>query len=204
LWVRQYDVVYNPVPEDSWLLGSDKEGLRRLEHRRSRATLDGLRIDCSDDVAHRPKNLLGGIMAQIGGRIRKLREERGFTQGDVERCTGMLRAYISRVEHGHTVPSLESIERFAGFFDLPLHEMFREPGENGSAPHTLSGEEPFLTLLAGYVRKMDTADRDVLVALASRLAGQGRADETTRNPDGSRAVAGRPRNGNGSRVRQSI
>jgi transcriptional regulator with XRE-family HTH domain len=52
-------------------------------------------------------------MARIGERIRALREKLGLSQGEIERATGLFRAYISRVEHGHTIPSLESIERFA-------------------------------------------------------------------------------------------
>jgi transcriptional regulator with XRE-family HTH domain len=75
-------------------------------------------------------------MAQIGERIRALREKFGLSQGDVERATGMLRAYISRVEHGHTIPSLESIERFAGVLGVPLHEMFRDAAVQGAAAST--------------------------------------------------------------------
>ena len=103
----------------------------------------------------------------IGDRIRQLREERGLSQGDIERATGMLRAYISRVEHGHTVPSLESIERFAVALDVPLHEMFRYGTEEGTI---VSVEDPFLKLLSGYTRVMNAADRRILLYVAERLA----------------------------------
>jgi transcriptional regulator with XRE-family HTH domain len=49
----------------------------------------------------------------IGDRLRALREEKKFTQGDIEKRTGLLRAYISRVENGHTVPAIETLEKFA-------------------------------------------------------------------------------------------
>ena len=62
----------------------------------------------------------------IGKRIRQLREEKGLSQGDIEAVSGMLRAYISRVEHGHTVPSLDSLERFAVALDVPLYQLFCE------------------------------------------------------------------------------
>ena len=104
---------------------------------------------------------------QIGSRIRELRERRGLTQGDVERGTGMLRAYISRVEHGHTIPSVENIERFALVLGVPLHEMLKEEGGDVLADRF---DEPFLRLLAGYVHKMAAADRESLLSLAQRLA----------------------------------
>jgi transcriptional regulator with XRE-family HTH domain len=40
----------------------------------------------------------------IGVRLRELREQKQFSQGDIEKRTGLLRCYISRVENGHTVP----------------------------------------------------------------------------------------------------
>ena len=49
----------------------------------------------------------------IGVRLRALREEKDFSQGDVGKRTGLLRCYISRVEHGYTVPAVETLEKFA-------------------------------------------------------------------------------------------
>jgi transcriptional regulator with XRE-family HTH domain len=44
----------------------------------------------------------------IGERLRALREEKNLSQGQIEKRSGLLRCYISRVEHGHTVPSIEN------------------------------------------------------------------------------------------------
>ncbi|MCL5670400.1 MAG: helix-turn-helix domain-containing protein, partial [Acidobacteria bacterium] len=60
----------------------------------------------------------------IGERIKELREQKHLSQGDIEERTGLLRCYISRVENGHTVPSLETLERFAGALDVPLYKLF--------------------------------------------------------------------------------
>ena len=60
----------------------------------------------------------------IGTRLRDLREEKGLSQGDVEKSTGLLRCYISRIENGHTIPSLDTLERFASALDVPLYKMF--------------------------------------------------------------------------------
>lgn len=65
----------------------------------------------------------------LGKQIRRLREEKGLSQADVERATGLLSSYISRVEQGHTVPSLEALERFAKALDIPLYQLFYEGEE---------------------------------------------------------------------------
>ena len=73
----------------------------------------------------------------IGQRIRRLREEKGLSQGDIERSSGLLRCYVSRVEHGHTVPSLETLIRFAAALDIPLYQLFYD-GEDGPATPRLT------------------------------------------------------------------
>jgi transcriptional regulator with XRE-family HTH domain len=60
----------------------------------------------------------------IGERIRALREKQGLTQGDIEERAGLLRCYTSRVENGHTVPSLETIEKIARALNMPLYQVF--------------------------------------------------------------------------------
>lgn len=120
--------------------------------------------------------LQGGTMTQIGDRIRQLREQRRLSQGDIERVTGMLRGYTSRVEHGITVPSLETIERFAGVLGVPLHEMFRDHPEPSTAENA---EDRFLALLSTYVHKLSSTDRNLLVSLAHRLAADSKGSAPT-------------------------
>lgn len=55
----------------------------------------------------------------IGKRIRELREQKKLSQGDMEKRTGLLRCYISRVENGHTVPSIETLEKCARALEIP-------------------------------------------------------------------------------------
>ena len=45
----------------------------------------------------------------IGSRLKELRESKSLSQGDIEKRTGLLRCYISRVENGHTVPAIETL-----------------------------------------------------------------------------------------------
>jgi transcriptional regulator with XRE-family HTH domain len=124
-------------------------------------------------------------MPTIGVRIRQLREQKKLSQGDIEEITGLLRCYISRVENGHTVPSLETLERFAAALDVPLYRFFYTAEDPPTAPNleprkTLeqlaeeSGREGaearFLLKLRSYTGKIVDSDREVLLTLARRLA----------------------------------
>jgi transcriptional regulator with XRE-family HTH domain len=71
----------------------------------------------------------------IGERLRALREEKKFTQGEIEKRTGLLRCYISRVENGHTVPAVETLEKFARALEVPMYQLFYD----GEEPPKLSG-----------------------------------------------------------------
>jgi transcriptional regulator with XRE-family HTH domain len=72
----------------------------------------------------------------IGERLRALREEKKFSQGEIERRTGLLRAYVSRVEHGHTVPAVETIEKFARALEVPMYQLFYEGEEPPKLPNS--------------------------------------------------------------------
>jgi transcriptional regulator with XRE-family HTH domain len=71
----------------------------------------------------------------IGDRLRALREEKKFSQGDVEKRTGLLRCYISRVENGHTVPAVETLEKFARALEIPMYQLFYEGEEPPALPN---------------------------------------------------------------------
>jgi transcriptional regulator with XRE-family HTH domain len=71
---------------------------------------------------------------EIGKRLRELRHGKGFSQGDIERLTGCLRCYTSRVENGYTVPSLETLEKYAKALDLELYQLFYDGEGKGKAP----------------------------------------------------------------------
>src|SRR6266446_3048241 len=73
----------------------------------------------------------------IGDRLRTFREEKNLSQGDIEKCTGLLRCYISRVENGHTVPAIETLEKMARAFEVPLYQLFYEGEEPPKLPNLL-------------------------------------------------------------------
>jgi len=69
----------------------------------------------------------------IGERLRALREQKKMSQGDIEKRTRLLRVYISRIENGHSVPSIETLEKFARALEVPMYALFYE-GEQPPAP----------------------------------------------------------------------
>ncbi len=69
----------------------------------------------------------------IGDRLRELSEEKKLSQGDIGKRTGLLRCYISRVENGHTVPAIETLEKMARAFEVPVYELFYDGEEPQAA-----------------------------------------------------------------------
>ena len=65
----------------------------------------------------------------IGDRLKAVREAKKLSQGDIEKRTGLLRCYISRVENGHTVPAIETLEKMARAMEIPLYQLFYEGDE---------------------------------------------------------------------------
>ncbi len=80
----------------------------------------------------------------IGDRLRAFREAKKLTQGDIEERTGLLRSYVSRVENGHTIPSVETLEKWARALEMPLYQLFyegKEPPKLPNLPQRKTAEE---------------------------------------------------------------
>jgi len=120
----------------------------------------------------------------IGDRLKTLREEKNLSQGDVEKSTGLLRCYISRVENGHTVPAIETLEKFARALEVPIYALFydgEEPPKLPNLPKRPTGNDiawgnsgKDAALLAKFRRllsKTTPADQKVLMAMALKMAG---------------------------------
>src|SRR5690242_2064347 len=122
----------------------------------------------------------------IGTRLRRLREDKNFSQGDIEERTGLLRCYLSRVENGHTVPSLETLERLAAALELPLFQLFYE-GEEPPAMLNLSKRQTteelvldveqekelrFFEKVKRLLTRIDEKDRQLLLYMAQKLASR--------------------------------
>jgi transcriptional regulator with XRE-family HTH domain len=109
----------------------------------------------------------------IGVTIKDYRLQKGMSQGDIEKRTGLLRCYLSRVENGHTVPSLDTLAKIAGAMDLPLSQFFMENGhENGSknVPKLSEDELRFVTQMRRYTGQLNDSDRKLVLAMVRKMA----------------------------------
>ncbi len=71
----------------------------------------------------------------IGDRLRAIREAKRLSQDDIKERSGLKHSHISRVEHGHTVPSVETLEKLAHALEVPLYQLFYEGEERPKLLH---------------------------------------------------------------------
>ncbi|MFI5093842.1 MAG: helix-turn-helix transcriptional regulator [Candidatus Acidiferrum sp.] len=124
----------------------------------------------------------------IGERLRVLREEKKLSQGDIEKRTGLLRCYISRVENGHTIPAIETLEKLARALDMPLYQLLYD-GDQPPKPDVpaswtesrgnswgSSGKDlRFMRKLRLLLSKMDPQDRSLLLFTVQQMAKKKKA-----------------------------
>jgi transcriptional regulator with XRE-family HTH domain len=107
----------------------------------------------------------------IGVTIRNYRLDRGMSQGDIEKRTGLLRCYLSRVENGHTVPSLDTLQKIATALDMPLSQFFSEDPITEAEGTALSQDViHFLTQVQRYSSHLTEGDRRLLLAMVRKFA----------------------------------
>jgi transcriptional regulator with XRE-family HTH domain len=121
----------------------------------------------------------------IADRLRELRTGKKLSQGDIENRTGLLRCYISRVENGHTVPAIETLEKMVRALEVPLYQLFYEGDEPPKIPNLLkqrtseasawgsTGKNSiYLHKLVKCLSKSTDSDRKLLLALAQKVSGE--------------------------------
>ena len=106
----------------------------------------------------------------IGKRLRELREANGLSQSDVEDRTGLLCAYISHVENGHSTPTLPVLEKWADALDVDLYQLFVVgQGEPEAArPEMIQFGAQERALLELF-RPMSVEDSALLISLAREI-----------------------------------
>ena len=118
----------------------------------------------------------------LAERLRQLRETKKLSQGDIEERTGLLRCYISRVENGHTVPALETLEKFARALEVPMYQLFYEEADDSSQPLSDDKSNPghdwasrgrgrrLFGRLQRALSKASDRDRALLLSMAAKMA----------------------------------
>jgi len=112
----------------------------------------------------------------IGETIRNYRLQKGMSQGDIEKRTGLLRCYLSRVENGHTIPSLDTLAKIAGAMELPLAQFFADQKDNGrrNLPQLSDDEVRFLSQMRRYTSSLSESDRQMVIKMVKRMAAGAR------------------------------
>ena len=99
-----------------------------------------------------------------------------------------MRCYISRVENGHTVPAIETLEKLARALEIPLYHLFYDGDEPPKLPNLVkrktaediafgsSGKQAtYLHKLRRCLSKAAEQDRKLIMVMAQRMAaGRGR------------------------------
>jgi transcriptional regulator with XRE-family HTH domain len=120
----------------------------------------------------------------IGQKLKEIRESKNLSQGDIEKRTGLLRCYTSRVENGHTVPSVETLEKYSRALEVPLYKLFYDgkgPIKRPNLPAVNNGgtlwgaggkEHRELRLFADALSAMNDRNRKLLFAMAQKMASK--------------------------------
>ncbi|HLY61024.1 MAG TPA: helix-turn-helix transcriptional regulator [Terriglobia bacterium] len=113
----------------------------------------------------------------IGTTLYNLRTAKGFSQGDVEKRTGLLRCYLSRVENGHTVPNLETLRKWAAALNIEMYQLFFE----GEGKPVAAARDGAINLgreerrMVEAFKGLDNNDKKIAVALLRKMANQKKA-----------------------------
>lgn len=119
----------------------------------------------------------------IGDRLRVLREQKKLSQGDIEDRTGLLRSYISRVENGHTVPAIDTLEKIAHALQVPMYQLFYEGEEPPKLPNLFPRKSAndiawgshgkdarWLSKLRRLLGQVSDNDRKLIMVIAQKMA----------------------------------
>jgi transcriptional regulator with XRE-family HTH domain len=118
-----------------------------------------------------------------GDRLKAIRQSKNLSQGDIEKRTGLLRCFISRCEQGHTVPCVETLEKWTRALDIPLYQLFHDGNSSGPVRplvvpqpkgKKLSRKDTvMLNRLGGLLGRMKDSDKSLIVTMASKMAARG-------------------------------
>lgn len=124
----------------------------------------------------------------IGDRLRDLREAKHLSQGDIEKRTGLRRGYVSRVENGHTVPVIETLERWAQALEVALYQFFYDADKPPQVPTVLRKSKQkhirdwasrgkgfrMFTKIRYALSRMSARDRSLLLQMARKMSHKSR------------------------------
>jgi transcriptional regulator with XRE-family HTH domain len=147
----------------------------------------------------------------IGRKLKALREHKQLSQGDIQKRTGLLRCYVSRVECGHTVPAVETLEKLARALEIPLYHIFYD-GEEPPKPKTpmrhkkndwgrTGKDSRMLDKFRKQLSRTGEVGRKLLLAMAEEMSQRKTRSAGKRNK--SRWESRKPTQRHGSRMKRT-
>ena len=112
----------------------------------------------------------------LGERLKEFRLTQHLSQGDIQTRSGLMRCYVSRVENGHTIPALGTLEKWTNGINIPLYQLFYDgpsnvtPDEEPQFPRDKS--EIQLRKFGFALKKMSPRDRRILFEVARQMAAK--------------------------------
>ncbi|MBI4478936.1 MAG: helix-turn-helix transcriptional regulator [Acidobacteria bacterium] len=106
----------------------------------------------------------------LGESIRKMRQAKGLSQGEMQKRTGILRSYLSRVENGHTVPSFATLQRLASAMGVTLADFFAMDNVQLADPPLADAASDYLQELKSYLPHLSPEQRQELLTMIKEMA----------------------------------
>ena len=105
--------------------------------------------------------------AELGGAVRRRREERGLSLRDVADETGVSASTLSRIENGTGKPDADNIARLAAWLDMPIERvMHHSHGTSNPKPVVYYPHESTPEIIEAHLR----ADRQLTPETAKALS----------------------------------
>ena len=116
--------------------------------------------------------------------LKELRINRGLTQDEFSKGTGLAKSTISMYENGNREPNFETLELFADFFNVDMNTLFEHNSQNISYylnPETAKlaqaiHDDPDLRILLDASRDLEPEDIKFVVDLVKKLKLKERGD----------------------------
>lgn len=62
---------------------------------------------------------------KLGKNMKRIRIQKGISQGDIVRALGVSRAFISNIENGKTNPTLSTIAKLAKALEISIEKLMK-------------------------------------------------------------------------------
>jgi transcriptional regulator with XRE-family HTH domain len=135
-------------------------------------------------MAARTKKKTAMFNVGFGMRLRKLREARGFTQGELAERVGIELVQISRYERGQALPNAETLVSLAEVLKTDTDVLLR--GETSSFRETTKEIDLDLPLLERFqdLQKLSKRDRDAVILLIDSVLTRGDVEQRLKRRTG--------------------